>query len=142
MQLDTTGIVNRTAILKRGLEGVDYTLADESIQSQEDVTRKEQEDEQRAVRDIIGSGADVPLPQGANHQLRLQTMQQYVTELLQTNPVVQKKVRETPEIMDVLKTRLQYHQRQIQQQANALIGKIQVKPTFGQGAPQMALPQQ
>jgi len=140
-QLDTAGIIDRTPIIRRGFEGIDYTLADEAVRNPEAAAEHEKEDERRAIREIVGSGMDVELPQGANHQLRSQVLQSEVQQAMQSNPVFQKKIRETPEIMEVLGNRLKFHQRQLQQAENAKIGRIQVSNTFDKNAPNMALPQ-
>lgn len=140
MSWDNQGTIDHTAVIRRILEMFDYTLADESIRNPEPAMEKEKQDEVDAVSKIVGSGLDQPLPQNANHQLRLQVMQQTIQQAMQSNPVFQKKIQDTPEIMQVLGNRMKYHQRQIQQQANAQIGRTQVTNTFDKGAPTLALP--
>jgi hypothetical protein len=133
-QLDTMGILDKTALIKAGAEAIDYSFADMAIQNPEVATQKEVEDEQRAVDLIIGSGQDQSLPQGANYQLRLQTLQAK-QQSIQQNPATMKIIQNNPDIIKVLLNRAQYYARQIQQQQNAQIGKMQVSQTFSNNAP-------
>lgn len=139
-QLDTMGLLDKTALLKSGAEAIDYSFADMALQQPEQVaTQAEVQDEQRAIDLIIGSGQDQPLPQGGNYALRLQTAQ---TKLqgLQQNPATLKIIMANPDLMKVIMNRITYFQRQLQQQQNAQIGRMQVGQTFGSPpqAPQAA----
>jgi hypothetical protein len=138
-QLDTMGLLDKTALLKSGAEAIDYSFAEMAIQDPQVATQAEAQDEQRAVDLIIGSGQDQPLPQGANYQLRLQTLQQK-QQMIQSNPATMRILQANPEIIKVLLNRAQYFQRQIQQQQNAQIGRMQVSQTFSKQAPQIAAP--
>jgi hypothetical protein len=138
-QLDTQGILDKTALLKAGAEAIDYSFADMAIQDQQPATQAEVQDEQRAVDLIIGSGQDQPLPQGANYQLRLQTLQAKQQSITQ-NPATMKIIQSNPDIIKVLLNRAAYYQRQLQQQQNAQIGRMQVSQTFNKNAPQVAAP--
>jgi hypothetical protein len=108
-----------------------------AIQNPQAASQNEVEDEQRAVDLIIGSGQDQPLPKSGNFQLRLQTLQAK-QQSIQQNPATMKIIQSNPDIIKVLLTRAQYYQRQLQQQANAQIGRAQVGSTFPgpSGAPQ------
>src|SRR5438132_3403632 len=138
--LDNQGAVDHTDLIRHFMEGMDLTLADTSIRKPGPSSEKEIKDEKEAIRGIIGSGADVELPEGVNHQLRLQIGQQYLQQLLQTNPVVQKKIQENQDILKVLQNRMTFHQRQLAQRENAQIGRMQVSETFSGKAPTPALP--
>lgn len=135
--LDTMGILDKTVLLKSGAEAVDYSLADMAIQTNQAATQSEIEDEQRAADLIIGSGQDQPLPKSGNFQLRLQTLQNKQQSITQ-NPATMKIIQGNPDIVKVLMNRMQYFQRQLQQQQNAQIGRAQVGTTFpgSSGAPQ------
>jgi hypothetical protein len=138
-QLDTMGLLDKAALLKAGAEAIDYSFADMAIQNPQVATQGEIQDEQRAVDLIIGSGQDQPLPQGANYQLRLQVLQSK-QQTITTNPATMKIIQSNPDIVKVLMNRAQYFQRQIQQQQNAQIGRMQVSQTFTKNAPQAQAP--
>jgi hypothetical protein len=138
-QLDTMGLLDKTALLKAGAEAIDYSFADMAIQNPQAASQNEVQDEQRAVDLIIGSGQDQPLPQGANYQLRLQTLQAKQQSITQ-NPATMKIIQSNPDIIKVLLNRAAYYQRQLQQQQNAQIGRMQVSQTFSKNAPQIAAP--
>lgn len=138
--LDTTGIIKRDKLVTFIMQNISVELAEELIDPQQEaVTEKEVADERRAISLIIGSGVDQPLPQGSNYELRMQTDQAMLQELAQ-NPAASKKIQENPEVMQVIQNRVQFFQRQIQQQQNAVIGRMQVTKTFSKDAPQAALP--
>jgi hypothetical protein len=138
-QLDTMGLLDKTALLKAGAEAIDYSFADMAIQNPQVASQAEVQDEQRAVDLIIGSGQDQPLPQGANYQLRLATLQAK-QQAIQQNPATMKILQGNPDIIKVLLNRAQYYQRQLQQLQNAQIGRMQVSQTFSKNAPQTAQP--
>jgi hypothetical protein len=140
-QLDTMGLLDKAALLKAGAEAIDYSFADMAIQNPQAASEAEVQDEQKAIDLIIGSGQDQPLPKGANHQLRLQTLQAKM-QAISTNPATMKIVQNNPDIMKVLINRQQFFQRQLQQMQNAQIGRMQVSETFSKNAPQTAAPMQ
>jgi hypothetical protein len=139
-QLDTMGLIDKTALIKSGAEAIDYAFADMAIQNPQAASQSEVEDEQRAVDLIIGSGQDQPLPKAGNFQLRLQTLQGK-QQSIQQNPATMKIIQGNPDIVKVLLNRQKYYERQMQQQQNAQIGRAQVGNTFpgpsGPSAPQM-----
>jgi hypothetical protein len=137
--LDTTGQIDRNKYVRLGLESIDVTIADETIQNTEVASEKEISDERTAISIIIGSGVDQPLPKAGNFQLRLQTDQTMLQEL-QSNPAAMKNIQNNPETMKVIQNRMTYFQRQIQQTENAKIGRTQVSKTFTNQAPQMEQP--
>jgi hypothetical protein len=137
LPMDVTGRIDRAFVVKNLLEGVDYSFADMAIREEQPTTQAEIQDEQKAIDLIIGSGQDQPLPQGANYQLRLDTLQAKVQAIPQ-NPVTQQIVQEKPKIMEVIMNRAKFFQRQLQQMQNAQIGRMQVGTTFTNKAPQTA----
>ncbi len=134
-QLDDMGLLDKATMLRIGAEAIDYTLADELVRDTTPATMAEAQDEQRAIDLIIGSGQDQPLPRMGNFRLRLQTLMDKV-QSIQQNPATLRIVQNNPDIMKVIATRAQYYQRQLQQQQNALIGRMQVSETFTKNAPQ------
>jgi hypothetical protein len=134
-QLDTVGVLDKVALLRAAAESIDYSLADVAITDTQEATNKEIMDENAAIDRIIGSGRDQPLPQGSNYQLRLQVLQSAQQEY-QQNPALQKAIQNNPLVMQVLQNRGLFFQRQLQQQQNAQIGRMQVSQTFTKQAPQ------
>jgi hypothetical protein len=51
------------------------------------------------------------------------------------NPATTKIIQSNPEIMKVIENRASFFQRQLQQQQNAQIGRMQVSETFSKQAP-------
>jgi hypothetical protein len=139
-QLDTMGILDRAGLIKAGAEAIDYSLAESVVSKNPQVaTQAEVQDEQRAIDLIIGSGQDQPLPQGANYQLRSQTLQAKMQSITQ-NPATTRIIQQNPEILKVLMNRQMFFERQLQQQQNAQIGRMQVSKTFSNDAPAAAAP--
>jgi hypothetical protein len=136
--LDTMGIGDRAYLLQALAEMISPDFAENFIKHPQAATQQEQQDEQKAVDLILASGMDQPFPKGANYQLRAQVLQSRVQQALQSNPVVQRRVRENPEIMQVLKSRLDGFNNQVQQQQNAQIGRDLTMQTFAK----QALPQE
>lgn len=134
LALDTTGVTNKAAVVRSLWEGLDYSFADIAVQDTGAATNAEIQDEQRAIDLIIGSAQDQSLPQGANYQLRLQTLQAKQQDI-QNNPGTMRIIQNNPEILKVLLNRATYFQRQLQQQENGMIGKMQVTKTFTKQAP-------
>src|SRR4030095_6681736 len=79
-------------------------------------------------------GRDQPLPQGANYQLRLSTLQNAMQEF-QQNPALQRAVQKNPLVVKVLENRATYYQRQMQQLKTAQIRRMQVSKTSATKAP-------
>jgi hypothetical protein len=134
LSMDTTGQSNVSAILQTLWAGLDYSLADIALKDQKPASQAEIQDEQKAIDLIIGSGQDQPLPMGANYGLRLQTLQAK-QQSIQSNPATMKIIQNNPEIIQVLVKRGQFFERQLQQQENAKIGRLQVSNTFSKSAP-------
>jgi hypothetical protein len=138
-QLDTMGLLDKTVLLKTGAEAIDYSFADMALQNAGAATEAEVQDERQKIDLIIGSGSDQPLPKGANYQLRLQTLQAKLQEMMQ-NPATTKIIQGNPDVLKVVMNRAQFFQRQLQQQENAQIGRMQVSKTFSKEAPMTAAP--
>jgi hypothetical protein len=138
-QLDVTGSMDRVELLHEAAEAISSDFAERLIKNPQVATQAEVQEEQRAIDLIIGSGQDQPLPQGANYQLRLQTLQAKMGSIT-TNPATAQIIQQNPKIIQVLMNRAQFFQRQLQQQQNAQIGRMQVSQTFNKQAPQVAEP--
>ncbi len=132
LPLDTAGIIDRTALIRNLFSAIDFDLADTAIRDPQAASNKEVTEEIDAVSKIVGSGIEQPLPpEGSNFQLRQQTME----KIMQATPSLTQKVSQDPDVAKVLQTRALYYQRQLQQQENAQIGKVQVQQSFGKSAP-------
>lgn len=138
-QMDTIGVLDKVKLIQIGAEAIDYSLADVAVQDAQAATNKEIESEQNAADLIIGSGQDQPLPMGANYGLRKQVLQSKM-QGIQTNPATSKIIQSNPDILQVLMKRMQFFERQLQQEQNAQIGRMQVTNTFDKNAPQSASP--
>jgi hypothetical protein len=120
---DAAGVIDRAALTTYGAQALDPALARTIVRPQGQVTQQEIEDEQDALDNIV-SGIDPPVyTSGQNAQLRLQVIQQTLqnqdyVDFLRANPLAQQR----------LQKRVQNLQFQIQQQQNAITGKIGVPP--------------
>lgn len=139
LQMDSIGVADKAIIVTNLLEGIDYSFADMAIKDQGSATEAEIQDEQLKIDLILGSGQDQPLPKGGNYQLRLQTLQAKV-QGFQQNPATMQIIRSNPKIMQVIITRQAFYERQLQQQQNAQIGRMQVGTTFENQGPATAEP--
>ena len=63
LQMDSQGVIDKTAIIQNMMGAIDYNLADMAIKDQAPVTQAEIDDEIAKISQIIGSGLDLPLPQ-------------------------------------------------------------------------------
>jgi hypothetical protein len=120
---DAAGVIDRAALTQYGANALDPSLARTIVRPQGQVTQQEIEDEQDALSNIV-SGIDPPVyTSGQNAQLRLQVIQQTMQNQDYVNFI-----RANPLAMQRLDKRVQNLQFQIQQQQNAITGKIGVPP--------------
>ena len=111
---------------------IDTDLAEALTQDQMSPTalKQEKDDEYNAISQIL-SGIEAQKPMGANNQLRLQTIQQIMSDpgtmqKFQTDPIAQKR----------LQNRVQFYQSQIQQyQNNPVIGRTLTSQTLQPNLP-------
>lgn len=132
--LDTMGVGDRAYLVRALAEMISPDFADNFIRDTQPATQAEQQDEERTIDLILASGQDQPFPKGGNYQLRLKTATERVQKAMQTNPVVQRRLRENPEIMQVIQSRIDGFQGQLQQQNNAQIGRDMTMQTFSKQA--------
>lgn len=128
--LDTMGLIDKAKLIKIGMQAIDYATADELVQDEQPASNKEITDEMTAVSLMLGSGIEQPMPMGANYSLRLQTLQNSI----QGSPPAQKTLQQDPDKQKLVENRVQFFQRQLQQQENAQIGRVQVQSAFGTDA--------
>ena len=124
-QFDTAGALDRNKLVKLIAEQIDPTLANQVVQDPTTANQKEIEDEQLSwVR--IANEIEPPAKEGVNFQLRQQTAQQ----IMQTSQELQEKMRDKPLVKQLAENRLKYLQFGLDQQQNAQIGRIGVKPVI------------
>ena len=120
---DAAGVIDRAGLTQYAANALDPALGKRIIQPSGQVTQKEITEEQAALAQIV-SGVEPPVYQsGQNAQLRLQVMQttsqaQDYANFLRGNPLA----------LERFQRRAQNMQFQIQQQQNAVTGKIGVPP--------------
>ena len=85
------------------------------------------EDELTALA-VIMSGEEPPQKEGQNHGLRAAVLKRAVGRSLE----VQSKLMMNPQIREVYQARLEYHENQVQQQQNAIIGRTMRQPVLGE----------
>lgn len=127
------GNVNR--VFRIAAELVAPDVADEIVDTDQVATERERRDEQQAIAQML-VGMEPDKPQSANHQLRLQTIQ----ETMQ-NPKLLQQIMSDPDKLELFKNRIEFHQNQIQQYGeNPGIGRALSTQTFDKSkAPVMSL---
>jgi hypothetical protein len=120
---DAAGVIDRAGLTAYAANALDPALARQIVQPSAVVTQQEITDEQGALSKIV-SGVEPPVFQsGQNAQLRLQVIQ----STLQNQDFLNF-VRQNPLAQERLQRRMQNMQFQLQQQQNAVTGKIGVPP--------------
>lgn len=124
-QFDVTGALDRTKLLEIIAESIDPQLAKQVIMDKQTASQKEIEDEQNSWVKIINE-IEPAAKEGVNFEIRSQTAQQ----ILQSSQVLQEKMAEKPLVKQLADNRMKYLQFGIQQQQNAQIGRVGVKPVM------------
>lgn len=125
-QFDVTGALDRNKLLEIIAESIDPMLAKMVIMDKQTASQKEVDDEQLSwVR--IANEIEPPAKEGVNFQLRQQVAQQIV----QSSQELQEKMGSKPLVKQLADNRMKYLQFGIQQQENAQIGRVGVKPVMG-----------
>jgi hypothetical protein len=120
---DAAGVIDRAGLTEYAAQALDPALAQRIIRPQGQVTQQEITEEQAACAQIV-SGVEPPVYQsGQNAQLRLQVMQSCTQAQDYVNFL-----RQNPLALERFQRRAQNMQFQIQQQTNAVTGKIGVPP--------------
>lgn len=129
--LDTVGVLDRAKMVGNAMAAVDINWAREIVKPIENVTQAEIEDEQSQFAKMF-AGVEPPMKEGGqNYGLRLQTLQ----NILQTNPMAQQRMANPDDsFAKLVETRMKHFEFQLQQQQNAVIGRIGVKPALGASA--------
>jgi hypothetical protein len=126
--MDSFGVIDRAGLVKYMFQAVDPNLAGMLVQDIGKATQAEIEDEQTAFAKIA-AGTEPPLKEGGqNAQVRLQTLQQ----IIQSNPAVQQRYQQDEIFKKMIDARAQAFQFQLQQQQNAVIGRVGSQPALQQ----------
>jgi hypothetical protein len=128
---DAAGVIDRAGLTQYAANALDPALGKRIVQPSGQVTQKEITEEQAACAQIV-SGVEPPVYQsGQNAQLRLQVMQTTAQA-----PDYMNFLRQNPLALERFQRRAQNMQFQLQQQQNAVTGKIGVPagPTEALGA--------
>jgi hypothetical protein len=122
---DAAGVIDRAGLTQYAARSLDPALGRQIIRPQDAVTQQEITEEQAALSQIV-SGVDPPVySSGQNAQLRLNVIQ----TTLQNNQDYVNFLRQNPLAQQRLQRRVQNMQFQLQQQQNAITGKIGVPPS-------------
>src|SRR4029077_4655394 len=120
---DAAGVIDRAGLTQYAARALDPALAGQIIRPSGQVTQQEITEEQAACAQIV-SGVEPPVfSSGQNAQLRLQVMQ----SCMQAQDYVNF-LRQNPLAMERFDRRAEKMQFQLQQQQNAVTGKIGVPP--------------
>jgi hypothetical protein len=135
LPMDTMGLVDRARIVNIAMGWLDPRLAEESVLYPQASSESEIEAEKGAYS-LIATGTEPPMIEGGqNHGLRLQVLQQ----ILQ-NPEVQQMAQARPVMAEMIERRMKHHQHQVQQQQNAITGRLGATPVEQEMAQQQQMP--
>lgn len=133
--MDSFGVIDRVGLIKYMFQAVDPNMASMLVQDIGAATQAEVEDEQGAFAKIA-AGTEPALKEGGqNAQVRLQTLQ----GIIQSNPAVQQRYAQDEIFKRMIDARAQAFQFQLQQQQNAVIGRVGAQPALQQMAQEQQL---
>ncbi len=125
--LDVAGVIDRAGLVKFIMSAVDPVLGESLVREAGEAAAAEAEDEQVQFTKIA-AGAEPPLKEGGNPQVRLQVLQQTI----QSNPAVSQRYEQDEIFRKMIDARVQSFQFQLQQQQNAQIGRMGAVPALSQ----------
>jgi hypothetical protein len=127
LPMDRQGQMQTNRIISFLLQGIDPDLEEMFMAPMEDASRQEMDDEKKNIALMQAGVEPEMIQQGQNHMLRAQFLIQWIQEnedLLQMWP---EKTRE------ILQRRVQHLQFMVQQQQNAVIGRLGASPVAQHG---------
>lgn len=135
MAFNQNGNANTSGIFRRAIELFDPDAADEVVENDQTATERERREEKAAALELL-NGMEADKPQFANHQLRLQVLQEVMQQ-----PKTQQKLMGDPDLLALFENRMEFHQNQLQQYGeNPQIGRAVSTQTFDKTkAPRMSL---
>jgi hypothetical protein len=127
LPLDRLGIVDTSQIVEIALSAIDPWMAQRAIRTPQAANEEQITDEQNILARMV-SGIESPMtPQmGMNYELRLQILQQTIS----SNPELQSMIEQRPMLQKMLVNRMKFLQFQVQQQQNAVIGRVGTAPVL------------
>jgi hypothetical protein len=123
--LDARAVVAWDKVVEAVLQGVDANLAERAIVPVEAASAREAEDEEVQIAKI-GAGIEPAMKEGGQ-DFRTRLMK--LDEIVQSNPEVVEKMTELSQKM--LSARRKYLQHQVEQEQNAVIGRVGAAPVLG-----------
>ncbi len=118
VQFDRSGAFQDVPVMKYIIGAIDPNLADMAIADVQSARDMEAEDEKKAIG-TLAAGVEIKPPQGANANVRLQTLQ---AELSQ-NPVINARYQQDPAFRMMIDRRAEKWQFDLQQRQNAQTGR-------------------
>lgn len=133
LQMNSAGTAKMNKLFSRIMGIVDPDAGDLIDEDEPAVTEREVNDEKQAIAQIM-TGLQPVMPMHGNHALRLQTL---VADTFQSpNPFVQQTIAQRQDVQELLKSRIQFFQNQIQQyQKNPQIGRTLATDAFNPKEP-------
>lgn len=126
---DSEGVIDRAAFVQYVFSAINPQVAGRVIKPKEQAAEGEMENELSQLA-IIMSGAEPPQKQGQNYALRLRVLQTFIA----ASTEIQNKLNSNEQIKAVMEARMKFFRNQMQQQANAIIGRTMQQPVMGAGA--------
>jgi hypothetical protein len=125
--MDTAGVIDRADLVEAVFSSIDPNLAERVVHNKGSVTQQEVEDEQTQFAKIFAGIEPAIKESGQNFQLRLQTLQ----NILQTNPYARGRLNGSdPIFQQLVENRMKHFEFMLEQQQNAQIGRVGVKPVM------------
>lgn len=119
LPIDSEGVLQRAALVRAGVRMVMPDMVDQIVAPVEDVRLSEVEDEDTVVAKMA-VGIESMFKLGQNHKLRADRLE----ELMQTSPVLPVFYQQNPVFKALMDQRLKMHRHQVEQQQNAVIGRV------------------
>jgi hypothetical protein len=125
--MDTAGVIDRAMLVELVFSAIDSNLAQRVVKNMGSVTQQEVEDEQSQFAKMFAGIEPAIKESGQNFQLRLQTLE----NILQVNPYAKQRLNGSdPVFQQLVDNRKKHFEFMLQQQQNAQIGRVGVKPVM------------
>jgi hypothetical protein len=126
--IDVNATINSAKLVAWLAKDLDPWMAEDIVESLETSSQREVDDEQMNFAKIAAGVEPPMLPEGQNFGLRLKWIQGQV----QANP---DSIRTMPPMsQEIMKKRIDHLQFMVQQQSNAIIGRVGAAPLLGEQA--------
>ncbi len=126
LQMDTEGVIDRAGLIGLVMLSIDPRIAREVVRAKDAVTQAEIEDEQLQFTKIAAGVEPAMKEGGQNFALRLQTLE----NIVRVNPALQQRYAGDEVFRKLVDARVQHFRFQLQQQENALIGRLGAAPVL------------